>query len=488
MRFLIGLFLILVFGVGRSQQRLDSLYFKSDLQADLEALKKELMQSHPDPFAFTAESYFNKVFEASGYAIDERTTLRDYSLIVANLLNTLRDSHTSIDYSQLQYLQMADGGYFLPLQVERVSNGRQRFYVKGDWENKITRGSELLSINSVSVESMFKHAMSYACIEGDATEAQNSVATSIMTICAGLKNPYDKVNRVQVVDFQSGDTLQIELRGFQRKEFYRKRMEREQADMPFPVTLKMDDEHNLAVLRVSTFAPPASGKYRKRLKESFALINEGNYGNLAIDLRGNGGGSSALVEYLYAFLDTAGYNTPSNVIGKNSELAASRARLFYSAFGNVMAFLFFKNNEDVQSFRHFASLPRGGIDTVFFKNPTRHLKQEVFTGKCYLMINGLTASAAVDFTNGFQRNHRGQVVGQQCLGPKTGTWGNPALYTLPKTGLQVSIATIRYNYDDSFTYERKGIIPDHWVDCTPADLNLERDTQLEFILNLLKEK
>jgi C-terminal processing protease CtpA/Prc len=104
------------------------------------------------------------------------------------------------------------------------------------------------------------------------------------------------------------------------------------------------------------------------------------------------------------------------------------------------------------------------------------------------MINGLTASAAVDFTNGFQRNRRGQVVGQQCLGPKTGTWGNPALYTLPRTGLQVSIATIRYNYDDSFTYDRQGIIPDHWVDCTPADLNLERDTQLEFILNLLKEK
>lgn len=488
MRWFVVLLVWCFSSVGSAQQRLDSLFFKSDLQADLEALKWELIQSHPNPFAFSTESYFNKVYEASGYALDERTSLRDYSLIVANLLNTLRDSHTSIDYSQLQYLQMADGGYFLPLQIERVSNGRQRFFVKGDWEDKITRGSELLAINGVSVDAVFKHALNFACIEGDATEAQHAVATSILTICAGLKKPYAKINRVDVIDFQSGDTLSVELRAYQRKEFYGKRAEREHADMPFPVTLQMDDEHNLAVLRVSTFAPPASGKYRKRLKESFAQIKEGNYANLAIDLRGNGGGSSALVEYLYAFLDTAGYNTPSNVIGKNSELAASRSRLFYSAFGDIMAFIFYRNNEDVQSFRHFASLPQGGVDTVYFKQPTRQLQQEVFTGNCYLMINGLTASAAVDFTNGFQRNRRGQVVGQQCLGPKTGTWGNPALYTLPRTGLQVSIATIRYNYDDSFSYDRMGIIPDHWVDCTPADLNLERDTQLEFILNLLKEK
>ena len=129
MRWFVVLFVWCFSSVGSAQQRLDSLFFKSDLQADLEGLKKELIQSHPNPFAFSTESYFNKVYEASGYALDERTSLRDYSLIVANLLNTLRDSHTSIDYSQLQYLQMADGGYFLPLQIERVSNGRERFFV-----------------------------------------------------------------------------------------------------------------------------------------------------------------------------------------------------------------------------------------------------------------------------------------------------------------------------------------------------------------------
>jgi hypothetical protein len=67
-----------------AQARLDSLFFRSDLIADLEELKQELLKSHPNPFEFCDEKYFNKVYEASIYAIEERTSLADYSLIVAN--------------------------------------------------------------------------------------------------------------------------------------------------------------------------------------------------------------------------------------------------------------------------------------------------------------------------------------------------------------------------------------------------------------------
>jgi C-terminal processing protease CtpA/Prc len=160
----------------------------------------------------------------------------------------------------------------------------------------------------------------------------------------------------------------------------------------------------------------------------------------------------------------------------------------YSTLGDIIAFLFFAKNEDVQSFRYFAELPHGAIDTVFFKVPTRQLEAEVFHGKCYVLINGLTASAAVDFTNAFKQRNRGDIVGQQCLGPVTGTWGNPASFGLKRTGLRVSIATIRYNYDDTFRYERNAIMPDHWVDCTAEDLNSKKDSQLEFVIQLIKDK
>ncbi|MFM7727481.1 MAG: hypothetical protein ACKO7B_12315, partial [Flavobacteriales bacterium] len=61
-------------------------------------------------------------------------------------------------------------------------------------------------------------------------------------------------------------------------------------------------------------------------------------------------------------------------------------------------------------------------------------------------------------------------------------------YALPKTGLSVSISTIRYNYDNSFQYERKAIMPDHWVNTSAQDLNQELDSQIQFVLKLLSEK
>lgn len=351
--FLFILFTAFISASGLAQPKLDSLFYRSDLIADLESLKQELLKSHPNPFEFCEESYFNKVYEASTYALDERTSLAEYSLIVANLLNTLRDSHTAIDYAQLQDLQMANGGYYLPIGIERVVDSRLRLLVKRDWETKITPGSELLSVNGVDCELLFKHAMNYACIEGDADEAKKAVATSILMICAGLKNPFRAQNSVRVVDFHSGDTIDVELKGYTRKEFYRERYRREMEEQPYPVQLDIDDEHNLAILKISTFAPAGSGKFKKRIRECFNQVLEGNYGNLIIDLRNNGGGSSAMVEYLYSFLDTAGYNTPSNVIGRNSTLASSRSRLMYSTLGDIITFLF---SREMKTYRAFVIL------------------------------------------------------------------------------------------------------------------------------------
>jgi C-terminal processing protease CtpA/Prc len=366
------------------------------------------------------------------------------------------------------------------------SFGSDRILIASDWEERISSGSELIAINGVTTEKLLKRAMDYACIEGDAEDARKSVAVSILTICAGLKIPYASTNQVRVVDFDTGDTLDVSLRGFQRKEFYRERARRHQQQHPSPVHLQLDAVNDIAILQVSTFAPNSSRKYRKQIADSFRKINESNHSNLIIDLRNNGGGSSSLVEYLYSFIDTSGYNTPSNVIARNSRLSNSRSRFMNSILADIIMALFYARDEDVQSFRHFANLGLGEIDTVYFKTPTKQISSAVFRGSCYVLINGLTASAAVDFTSAFRKRDRGTLVGRQCLGPITGTWGNPAMFTLPKTGLRVSIATIRYNYDNSFRYERAGIVPDHWVDRSAQDVHADRDSPVDFVINLIK--
>ena len=471
------------------QRRLDSLYFRSDLIADLESLKQELIKSHPGPFEFCDERYFQKVYEASNFAVEDRTSLAEFSLIVSNLLNTLRDSHTAIDYGQLLDLQFAAGGYYMPLSLElSQASDSNRILIANDWEARISPGSELLAINGIAKEKLLKRAMDYACIEGDAEDARKNVAVSILTICAGLQVAYQSTNQVKVVDYITGDTLDVSVKGYQRKEFYKERARLHQAHHPYPVQLKLDSDNNVAILQISTFAPSSSKKYRRQIADSFQKIKESKLQHLILDLRNNGGGSSSLVEYLYSFIDTAGYNTPSNVIGRNSRVSNSRSKLMNSAFADVVMALFFARDEDVQSFRHFAQLPLGAVDTVYFKNPAKQAADAVYNGNCYVLMNGLTASAAVDFTSAFKKRNRGVLVGRQCLGPITGTWGNPAAFTLPKTGLRVSISTIRYNYDNTFRYERAGILPDFFVERSPQDVHADRDSPVDFVINLIKKR
>ena len=490
LRYLFAILLLSIISTNLySQRRLDSLYFRSDLISDLESLKQELMKSHPGPFEFCDERYFQKVYEASNFAVEDRTSLAEFSLIVSNLLNTLRDSHTAIDYGQLLDLQFAAGGYYMPLSLElSQASDSNRILIANDWEERISPGSELLAINGIAKEKLLKRAMDYACIEGDAEDARKNVAVSILTICAGLKVAYQSTNQVKVVDYITGDTLDVSVKGYQRKEFYKERTRQSQALHPYPVQLKLDSDNNLAILQVSTFAPSSSKKYRRQIADSFRQIKESKLQNLILDLRNNGGGSSSLVEYLYSFIDTAGYNTPSNVIGRNSRLSNSRSRLMNSVFADVVMALFFARDEDVQSFRHFAQLPLGAVDTVYFKNPAKQAPDAVYNGNCYVLMNGLTASAAVDFTSAFKKRNRGVLVGRQCLGPITGTWGNPAAFTLPKTGLRVSISTIRYNYDNTFRYERAGILPDHFVERSAQDVHADRDSPVDFVINLIKKR
>lgn len=483
---------ILLHGSIAAQIAPDSLFARTALLADLDSLRATIIKSHPDPFAFCGSVAFNEIFQESKAALNLTTSLSDFSLIVAKCLNTMKDSHTCIDYIQLQSMQLLDSGYYLPLSFKRVNNENSEegfdLVFSDSWSKGIADGSKLLSINSRPAHDIYREVMEFACTEGDALIAQNSVAAAIFPLINGLRHTYGEANIIRYLPLDGSAIHEINLPGYRKKEFEILRKQHEKDKPSWLPVLTIDKEASLAVLKVGTFAPSKRGAYSAAIKRSIIDVKNEGIQNLAIDIRGNGGGSSAWVEFLYSFLDKNGYNTPNNVIGKNSLLAESRSRLFHSGFAQLIVKLFFRHDEDVQSYQYISSLPFGNQDTVYFNKPTIQSKSLVFEGNCFLIIDGLTASAGVDFTNAFKTRNRGLVIGEQCLGPATGTWGNPAKYELPNSKLKVTIATIRYNYDNSFRYEMNGIEPDYPVGFVADDLANKIDTQVEFIKNLIKEK
>lgn len=468
----------------------DSVFHRDLLIEDLEDLKKTILESHPDPYAFCGEAKFEAAYEKAVESVPENLTLADFAKIVAEFLNVMQDSHTSLDYGYLQEIQFNGNGYYLPLSLRKTemdSHKKPGIVVGGDWTQGIPKGSAIISINNIPIEDICDEAMSFACIEGNSVTAQRSIAVALVPIVCGLKQQYDSTNTICYIPPGSDQMKVASIDGIQRKAYNTMRREKEKQKPSWMPELKIDDTLSLAVLKIPTFSPSSGKKYAKAIRRSFQELNKKNINNLVIDIRGNGGGSSAWVEYLYSFLDTSGYNTPDNVIGRNSQLAMDRNKLFHSGFVQLIVKLFFKKDEDVISYQRISELPFGGQDTVYFQEPTKQKLDLVFRGKSFLLINGLTASAGVDFTHAFKIRQRGEIIGEQCLGPVTGTWGNPASYTMTNTGIRMTIATIRYNYDRSFRYESSAIEPDHHITVKPQDLFQDKDTHIEYIKTLLNQ-
>jgi len=75
----------------------DSVFTKQKLIDDIYSLKKTIIDSHPNPYAFCTKDEFNKEFTQAVENIKNDMTLGEYVVIVAQALNVLRDSHTGLD-------------------------------------------------------------------------------------------------------------------------------------------------------------------------------------------------------------------------------------------------------------------------------------------------------------------------------------------------------------------------------------------------------
>jgi C-terminal processing protease CtpA/Prc len=465
--------------------RPDSVFVGDTLRADIDSLSNAIMASHPNPYAFCTKEDFYLASVRAKSEIGDSCTLARFTSIVGRFLQVMKDSHTCPDYGHLQRMQVNHDGYLLPLNVYSV--GDEHFVDIGR-TNELPRGSKLLSINGRSMDELLRQADDYSCIEGTAEVGRERVRDAVFPSVVGLFSEVCDTNTIELLEPGTNAVKNMVMLGLDEEAWIARQRKASKLEFDSLFHLSFGNSNEMALLKIGTFAPSNGNTYRRFVKHAFKRIKEKQCDNLIIDLRDNGGGSSGWVEYLYSFLDSTGHNTPSNIIGKASKLARSRGSLSKPA-ARWMIRKFYKRDENVSAFLKLYELEDGKLDTFYFEQRTKQRKRFVFPGNCYLIINGLTASASVDFTNTFKQNQRGVVVGEPCLGPIRGTFGNPTLYMLPHSHMKISMSTIRYNYDNTFQYDPEPIMPDYVVPTKVSDLALpgskHRDTQLEFIEALI---
>jgi len=159
-----------------------------------------------------------------------------------------------------------------------------------------------------------------------------------------------------------------------------------------------------------------------RIGRMFHEIKKRHTQTLIMDIRGNGGGNTAIGDILVSYLTDKPYRAFSRVISKISPEAIAQRDEYWSG-------------EQFQIYQHLIGM------TTSEEQPLEKPKPRVdrFKGNFILLTDNATFSAASDFALIVKSFHLGTVIGSET-GGTCSSFGDSIFITLPYSGIGMSIS------------------------------------------------
>ena len=463
------------FRCNRNEARICKEYLINDLQE----LEEKLLTVHPDPYAYCGRAAFDTAYAKAFAYYSEDRTLIEHAQNLNRFTRVIEDSHLQTHVFGLMSEASSVSSGFLPLFIQPIDG---KFYVEETDYGGPPFGSEILSVGKLSMTELHKLAKEWSVDEGNAMNASDEAAAYYYTPAQFFANPLQNDWDVEKIVFRVDnkiDSVEVQLVDIKQLQKIRRehfKSSRKNIDATFYLN------EGKAVLKVHSFSSRPFQNDVKKIRKFFQAARELGIHNIAIDVRDNPGGSSAMVEYLCSFLMPNGLNTPSNIIWKSSDHSYTIVSNFRMKYFPKSTEKRFKRNEDMHQYFLLSQTPIEDSDTAFFSIPQRQRREHVYNGKLTILMNGNTVSAACDFAQLLQSNHRAALIGTPCNATANGTWGNATTIQLTETGITYSIPTIRYNYNNTFSYPRTPILPNVSLHQNLEDLKSGKDTLIEYFL------
>lgn len=191
---------------------------------------------------------------------------------------------------------------------------------------------------------------------------------------------------------------------------------------------KIDKENSLGVFTLNRCE--MSAEYIEKLSEFFGKVKDNDIGNIAVDLRSNGGGTTEVINEFLRYIDISDY----------------------MLFGGVDI----RNGGNLVSYR----------DEI---TPNKHV-ENAFDGKVYVLTSQYTFSSAMDFATVIQDNGIGKVIGE-TPGNMPTAYGDKLSFQLPESKLVLSVSYKKF-YRVDITKSIEPLIPDYTVDADKAEEKL----------------
>ena len=375
---------------------LDTVLSSEQAVKDLKYVFDTVSANHPA--LLTDENAENK-FNSSYVKLRRELMSKDSVTITelweksAELVCTLDDAHTIVTASGTEY----------------VSGGNEI--------SKAYNDGTLVSIDGISADSMKEHFKKvFPC------EPQVSFYAEYML---GVVLEYGSWLTLLGADISDGIDVvfsgKTETKHFDMTD---EPPERKQIEL---CSYKIDKENSLGVFTLNRCE--MSQEYTDMLSEFFSAERDNNIGNIAVDLRSNGGGTTEVINEFLRYINISDYKL----------FGGTEIRIG----GNLISYR----------------------DEI---TPNKHV-ENAFDGKVYVLTSQYTFSSAMDFATVIQDNGIGKVIGE-TPGNMPTAYGDKLGFQLPKSKLVLSVSYKKF-YRVDINKSIEPLIPDYTVE---ADKALEK--------------
>lgn len=412
----------------------DQTFSEAQLREDFEEFVSIIEKVHPK--LYTDQKVLASNIDSARGAIRDQMSELDFFRTIAPIVSSLNCGHSWLSLSKESESQLRLEGSFFPLSLKWIGN--KAFVYDNQGAPSIPLSAEILSINGKSTDQIRAKLFDYFTADGE----NQTHKAYLMNIGFNYfyKTVVDDSASFEVAYQSSGTKTEgVMMNGISNSELERLYGAMWSEDTQ---TYSSEFQSDYAVLSIKSFYMPgalALEEYKSFLATFFKELKDKNIRHLILDLRNNGGGDPYFTSELFNYL------------------AKTEQPYFDESASNYYTGL-------------KANVP---------------LAENHYDGQLYTLMNGGSFSSTGHLLALLKYQNVGVFIGEESGASFACTDGSRS-NTLPNTKLQFRGSTMIWAVEVEGLTPGRGILPDYPVVPSKEAYISEKDVEMDFALELIK--
>ncbi len=449
----------------------DRIFSPAELHTDLDSMYIWINATHPDLYFNLKKEVADKNWEEVRKKINKPMKKLEFARLISPLITQYQDGHLNLGayfWEDEEFQNYSSGGgKFFPLQV-KIKSGKI-FVVKGDTANNIHPGSEIMKINKVSASNIIQHLLTQ--IPADTKKNAEASISRLFNTTLWYVYGWGSQSNIEYRNPSKNEILTANLTGISFEEVLKYNFPKGNKKMD----LLIFEPDKLAV--IETFGLINNKDTKKFLDSAFTEIKKQNIRTVAVDIRRNGGGSSAVGNEILKYLTKTNYTQAARSEKLKSDYLLSKPY-------NQWILNMFEKPEYKEAMVN---------NRLVFQNealvePNLEKPELFFEGNFYLLTGPQTFSSAHMLAAAVKAYELGEIIGEST-GSRMVFFGEPAIFYLPNTKIYGTVPTVKH-WMPGYTDENltASIEPDVTIEILQKDLAQEKDPVLEYLKSVAAHK